>query len=78
MRVGLAFVALVVAAVLLPITRDWRRREATIGGILPNIHLAVLPFVETTTDRGREFFTQGLTEAVNERLSRLTPPDTSR
>jgi tetratricopeptide (TPR) repeat protein/TolB-like protein len=72
-RVGLAVGALVVAAVLgWPIMRGGRHREPPIGGIPPNIHLAVLPFVETTTDRGREFFTQGLTEAVNDRLSRLT------
>ena len=73
MRVGLAVVALVVAAILgWQIMRDGRHREPATAGIPPNVHLAVLPFVETTTDRGREFFTQGLTEAVNDKLSKLT------
>jgi TolB-like protein len=73
-RVGFAAGALIVAVALGSLMmQDWRRRpKPPTGGIPPNIHLAVLPFVGSTTDGGRDFFTQGLTEAVNDRLSRLT------
>ncbi len=48
------------------------RRPADTTAMPQTMHLAVLPFVEANGTGGREFFTQGLTAAVNERLSQLT------
>ena len=51
--------------------RDWRYEPSTVS-VPQEINLAVLPFTVAGAGRDRQSFSEGLTEALNEQLSRLT------
>ena len=65
-----ALVALLIVGV--PRLEQWTRTRPSGQAIPTNIHLAVLPFTAPPGDSVRQFFTQGLIESLNAKLSRLT------
>jgi tetratricopeptide (TPR) repeat protein/predicted Ser/Thr protein kinase len=67
---GLAFVGLATFAT--PRFDDWRRGAGGVAALPARLNVAVLPFSESATDASKPFFSQGFTEAIAMRLSRLT------
>jgi serine/threonine-protein kinase len=72
-RVSCAAAAVVALLALgVPRFEEWRRSRPSGDPIPSSIHLAVLPFAVPAGDPGRQFFTLGLIESLNAKLSRLT------
>lgn len=71
--VSLAAIVLVGLATFAATRFDgWRQRSTGAPDLPARLNLAVLPFTESVTDASKPFFSQGFTEAVTTRLSRLT------
>ena len=51
---------------------DWRRWIIGAPALPEQLNVAVLPFSESAADASKPFFSQGFTEAITTRLSRLT------